>query len=61
MENLVWEKIDKVNTLELAKISYKVVEQPTVTHKNLAQTHEEEKIELILVLTGAFGIWYAFG
>ena len=51
MVRLVWDKNDKVNTLELAKIGYKAV-QPTITHKNLAQkptnVHNEEKIaELI--------------
>ena len=45
--------------------------QPTMTHKVVTETavahtqkptntHEEEKIVLILFLTGGFAIWYAF-
>ena len=42
----------------------KVVTQTAVTHKDLEKkptiTHEEEKIALILSLTGIFAIWYLF-
>ena len=38
--------------------------ETAVTHKNLEKkptiTHEEEKIALILSLTGIFAIWYLF-
>ena len=38
--------------------------ETTVTHKDLEKkptiTHEEEKIALILTLTGIFTIWYLF-
>ena len=66
-------KNDKVNAegagSASAKISHKnssrkVVAQTTTTHKDLAQkptiTHEEEKIALILSLTGTFTIWHMF-
>ena len=48
-EFVLW-KNDRVNTLKLAKISHKVILQPIITHKNLAQeptqtiTHKEEKL-----------------
>ena len=38
--------------------------ETAVTHKDLERkptiTHEEEKIALILILTGIFTIWYLF-
>ena len=57
-------KNDNVNALVLEPVpSHKVVAQPTHSHK-LAQkqtiTHEDEKVALILFLTGGFVIWYAF-
>ena len=58
-------KNDNVNGLVLESVismlSHKVVAQPTHTHQ-LAQkptiTHEEEKIALILFLTGSFAMWF---
>ena len=57
-------KNSKVNTLKPAKerdkpkISHKVIVQPTITHKILA--HEEEKVALVLLLTGGFTRWFVF-
>ena len=52
-------KNDKVNTLELAKLSYEE-SRPTITHKNLPQKqtdiHEGEKVALILSMAGGFAI-----
>ena len=53
-------KNDKINTLEMTKISHKVVLQPIITDKNLSQeptntqtiTQKEEKVALILSLVG---------
>ena len=51
-------KNDKVNTLELAKegdkpkINYKVVIQPTITHKNSEQKHTHTKRKKLL--------WYSY-
>ena len=55
-------KNDKINTLELVKLSHKVVQQPTITHKNQkpANTHNDEKIALIIFMTGIFAIWNMF-
>ena len=55
-------KNDKVDALVLeAMPSHKVVAQPTHAHE-LAQkptiTHEEEKIALILFITGGFAMWF---
>ena len=59
----------KTNSLETPAISHKD-SKPTadsgtaVTHKDLARkpttTHEDEKIALILSLTGIFMVWYMF-
>ena len=68
-------KNDEVNSLEPAAMkSHKdsnLVKQTAVTHKDsavthkdleekLTITHKEEKIALILTLTGIFTIWYLF-
>ena len=64
-------KNDKVNALlstqptithKDSKInSHKVVTQTTAAHtQKPANTHEEEKIALILSLVGTFTIWYMF-
>ena len=61
-------KNDMVNTSPPEKSSHKtsiVLKHP---HKKFlpspkhtsAITHEEEKVTLVLILTSAFGIWYAF-
>ena len=59
-------KNDEVNALELTKpkhtstkISHKDIAQPTTAHGlsiKLTITHEEEKVALILFLTGGFTI-----
>ena len=57
---------DKVNTFELAKggaggdkpKSQKAAAQPTINHKTLA--HEDEKVALVLLLTGGFTMWFMF-
>ena len=59
-------KKGNVNSLKTPAIkSHKdsnIVKQTAVTHKDLERkptiTHEEEKIALILTLTGIFTIWY---
>ena len=63
---------EKVNSLETPAISHKdsnIVKQTAdsetaVSHKDLEKkptiAHEEEKIALILSLTGIFTIWYLF-
>ena len=38
----------------------KVVQKPTITHKNQEPTHNEEKIALVLALTSGFAIWNMF-
>ena len=61
-------KNDEVNSLQPATMKShkdsKLVKQTAVTHKDfykkLTITHEEEKIALILTLTGIFTIWYLF-
>ena len=61
-------KNEKVNSLEPAAMkSHKdsnLVKQTAVTHndleKKLTITHKEEKIALILSLTGIFTVWYLF-
>ena len=64
---------DKVNALVLVPViskgvmpkikSHKVIAQPTHAHE-LAQKptiiHKEEKIALILFLTGGFAMWFMF-
>ena len=57
-------KNDKVNALVLGAMpSHKVIAQPTHADE-LAQkptiTHEEEKIALILFITGGFAMWFMF-
>ena len=66
------EKNDKVNALELTTMkspshlttTHILVTQTTTTRKCCSTetnyTHEQEKIALILSLTGAFTIWYMF-
>ena len=61
--NFSLRKNDKVNTLEMVKEgdkpkSHKAIVQPTITHKTLA--HEEEKVALVLLLTGGFTMWFMF-
>ena len=65
-------KNDEVNSLETPSISHKdsnllkptADSETAVTHKDFKRkpttTHEEEKISLILSLTGIFTIWYLF-
>ena len=59
-------KNDKVNALEAPTMkSHKVLVQTTTTHNNVLTqkptiTHKEEKIALILSLTGIFMIWHLF-
>ena len=61
-------KNDKVNSEGTEKLSHggsvggcKVVTQTTATQvQKPTITHEEEKITLILSLTGTFTIWYMF-
>ena len=59
----------KTNSLETPAISHKdskptADSETAVTHKDLERkpttTHEDEKIVLILSLTGIFTIWYMF-
>ena len=56
-------KNQNFNIFELAKICHKVVQQPTITHKNqkLANTqainHKEERIVLIISMAGGYMIW----
>ena len=75
-EKFILGKNDEVNSLEGPVTNHKgsnVVTQTAVTdkdsetavtHKDLEKkptiTHEEEKIALILSLTGIFAIWYLF-
>ena len=74
-EKFILGKNEKVNSLE-APVIHKgsnVVTQTAVTHKDSETavthkdldkrptiTHEEEKIALILSLTGIFTVWYLF-
>ena len=66
-------KNEKVNSLETPAISHKdsnLLKQTAVTHRDsetavtqeqkTTTTHEEEKIALILSLTGIFTVWYLF-
>ena len=66
-------KNEKFNSLETPAASYKdsnLVKQTAVTHgdsetavtqeQKTTTTHEEEKIALILSLTGIFMVWYLF-
>ena len=59
-------KDDKVNALEAPTIkSHKVLVQTTTTDNDVLTqkptiTHKEEKIALILSLTGIFIIWHLF-
>ena len=59
-------KNNMVNTTAPEKLNHKTPIDPEHAHEEVpskntsAIIHEEEKIALILVLTGAFGIWYAF-
>ena len=75
-EKFILGKSEKVNSLEAPVISHKgsnIVTQTAVTHrdsktavthkdleKKLTITLEEEKIALILSLTGIFTVWYLF-
>ena len=49
---------------EKTAVTHKDLEKAAVTHKDLEKrrtiTHEEEKIALILSLTGIFTVWYLF-
>ena len=73
MANLVWGKNEKVNALEPATmeshknsttIEIRKNSAHSATTQGLAQkptiTHKEEKIALILFLTGGFTIWFMF-
>ena len=60
-------KNDKINASVLESVismpNHKVVAQPTHAHelaKKLTITHEEEKIALVLFLTGGFTTWFMF-
>ena len=62
-------KNDEVNSLESPAISHKDSKQTAdsetaVTHKDLERkpttNHEDEKIALIISLTGIFTVWYTF-
>ena len=65
-------KNDKVNSLEIPAISHKdsnllkqtADSETAVTHKDLERkpttNHEDEKIALIISLTGIFTVWYTF-
>ena len=75
-EKFILGKIEKVNSLETPAIIHKdsnLVKQTAVTHRDsektavnqkqkmfMTTTHEEEKIALILSLTGIFTIWHLF-
>ena len=52
------------NVVTQTAVTHKDSEKTAVTHKDLEKkptiTHEEEKIALILSLTGIFTIWYLF-
>ena len=55
-------KYAKVNTLnwrgDKPKIIHKAIVQPTITHKTLS--HEENKVALVLLLTGGITMWFLF-
>ena len=62
-------KNDEVNFLETPAISHKdskptAASETAVTHKDLERkpttNHEDEKIALIISLTGIFAVWYIF-
>ena len=62
-------KNDEVNSLKTPAISHKdskstVDSETAVTHKDserkLTTNHEDEKIALIISLTGIFTVWYTF-
>ena len=62
-------KNEKVNSLETPAISHKdskptADSETAVTHKDLERkpttNHEDEKIALIISLTGIFTVWYMF-
>ena len=52
------------NIVTQTAVTHKDSEKTAVTHKDLEKkptiTHEEEKIALILSLTGIFMVWYLF-
>ena len=52
------------NVVTQTAVTHKDSEKTAVTHKDLEKkptiTHEEEKIALILSLTGIFTVWYLF-
>ena len=52
------------NVVTQTAVTHKDSEETAVTHKDLEKkptiTHEEEKIALILSLTGIFTVWYLF-
>ena len=52
------------NVVTQTAVTHKDSEKTAVTHKDLEKkptiTHEEEKIALILSLTGIFMVWYLF-
>ena len=71
-EKFILGKNEKVNSLETPAISHKdsnlltqtADSETAVTHKDLERkptiTHEEEKVALILSLTGICTVWYLF-
>ena len=52
------------NVVTQTAVTHKDSEKTAVTHKDLEKkptiTHDEEKIALILSLTGIFMVWYLF-
>ena len=68
-DNFSLGKNDEVNSLKTPAISHKDSKQTAdsetaVTHKDLERkpttNHEDEKIALIISLTGIFTVWYMF-
>ena len=68
-EKFILGKNEKVNSLETPAISHKdskptADSETAVIHKDLERkpttNHEDEKIALIISLTGIFTVWYIF-
>ena len=58
---------DMVNTSAPENLSYRTPiipkhapPMPKAAHTSASEVHEEERVALVLVLTSAFRIWYAF-
>ena len=58
--NISLGKNDKVNASEASVMKSHQIIQPTITHKNQKPTHNEEKVALVLFLTGGYAIWNPF-